>query len=161
MVLVRRIKHRWTLPATLVCVIGGSLGAGCGAASDEDTQIDAKEAIRISESATQDNRAVLDELARDEPDTDKIRRGTVIDYDDSVVNGLVELRRTGGGCTAQVINRWFLLTAAHCVDLLAERNSMAWRCASPIAPAALSSSTATRRSVGSSRTGFEAGTTPA
>jgi hypothetical protein len=49
---------------------------------------------------------------------DKIRAGVEIDYDDGL-NGVVFIRNGTGpnaaACTAQVINRWFLLTSANCV----------------------------------------------
>jgi len=43
---------------------------------------------------------------------DKIRNGADIDFDDGFGRGVVLLPN---GCTAQVINRWFLLTAGHCM----------------------------------------------
>jgi hypothetical protein len=48
--------------------------------------------------------------------TEKIRRGQLIDYDEVVGNGVVFIANESGTCSAQVINRWFLLTAAHCVE---------------------------------------------
>lgn len=57
--------------------------------------------------------------------TEKVRRGTVIDYDHIVGNSTVMVSRWSGFpstiqafCTAQVLNRYFLLTAAHCIPLL-------------------------------------------
>jgi hypothetical protein len=47
--------------------------------------------------------------------TDKIRNGTLIDYDNVVGNGVVFIENSRYSCTAQVINTWFLLTAGHCV----------------------------------------------
>lgn len=47
---------------------------------------------------------------------DKIRNGPAIDYDDQVGNGVVWIYDLIGHCSAQVINKWFLLTAAHCVQ---------------------------------------------
>jgi len=46
--------------------------------------------------------------------TEKIRKGTVANATHKTANSVVGITPLNGTCTAQVINRFFLLTAAHC-----------------------------------------------
>jgi hypothetical protein len=50
--------------------------------------------------------------------TEKIRQGVALNYSNGWPNGTVWVRNAGStnnGCTAQVMNRWFLLTSGSCV----------------------------------------------
>jgi hypothetical protein len=105
--------NRWRMPSTSFATMG-SIGlaaslavTGCSGANDEGSS-----ETRGAESLVKS--VELESLIS----TEKIRSGFQIDYDDHV-NGVVFVRNGTGSnataCTAQVINRWFLLTSINCV----------------------------------------------
>ena len=108
------------------------LGVGCAAHTDETNLSDADrlqpysdEAPTTSSPAVADQPGLLAGWPRVDIDQmvsmEKIRRGTVINASHIIGNATVAITaldsagHSSGTCTAQVINRFFLLTAAHCL----------------------------------------------
>jgi hypothetical protein len=93
------------------CSAGGSDGANGGPAEGAIDNPDMSSLDGLSNVG-------LEEMLGEE----KIRRGSVIDYDQQVGNGTVAIAAPVPQgielCTAQVVNKWILLTAAHCVSAM-------------------------------------------
>jgi hypothetical protein len=98
--------------ATMISLgLAAALGlTGCSGASDEGSTVEPA-ADGVFKSVN------LEALLS----TEKIRLGTPVTYNDALGNGTVWVRNAVSpnvGCTAQVINRWFLFTSAICIAQL-------------------------------------------
>lgn len=98
------------LVATLACAACGISDDGSNRTVDETMARELAAAPPLTRAELEAEFASIDsDELLGEP---KIRHGIDIDWDDGLGRTVVELP----GCTGQVINRWLILTAAHCMS---------------------------------------------